>query len=75
MGSKLRTHDTNFKVGDLVLLRLQRVNKSTPKYDSKPYVIDEIKGSMVFALRHDHSITRNVSFFKHYINPLDSKQP
>ena len=52
--------------GDQVLVKLTKVNKLTPNYDPKPYVVMERKGTMITAKRNypHHVITRNVSFFK-----------
>ena len=54
----------NLKVGDNVLVKQKRRNKSDTFYDPDPYVVIRMKGNMVTANRNDHEITRNISFFK-----------
>ena len=62
----------NIKVGDKVIVRKRRKNKSSPYYDPKPYVVTKKKGDMIVAGREDHTITRNCSFFKKIKqNPYD----
>ena len=62
----------NIKVGDKVIVRKRRKNKSSPYYDPKPYVVTKKKGNMIVAGREDHTITRNCSFFKKIMqNPYD----
>ncbi|KAK0144487.1 hypothetical protein N1851_017148 [Merluccius polli] len=39
-------------------------NKRTPPYNSEPYTVSEVKGSMVTATKDGQSITRNSSFSK-----------
>ncbi|RNA39099.1 hypothetical protein BpHYR1_043483, partial [Brachionus plicatilis] len=43
--ARMRVQQSELKVGDLVLLKLQRVCKTTPEWDPEPYVITERKGS------------------------------
>ena len=50
--------------GDIVLHKQPKHNKLTTPYNSKPYTVSRVKGSMVTATRDGHSITRNSSFFK-----------
>ncbi|CAB4004423.1 Retrovirus-related Pol poly from transposon, partial [Paramuricea clavata] len=50
----------NFKVGDQVLVRQQKRNKLTSKFNSKPYHIIKIKANT----SGEHQVTRNCSHFK-----------
>ena len=54
------------KKGDKVLVKMKKINKLTPNYDPKPYIVTERKGNMITATRKlpYHKITRNISFFK-----------
>ncbi len=54
----------NIKPGDTVLCRQQKRNKLTTPYNVKPLTVTKVKGTMVTAEGHGHSITRNCSFFK-----------
>lgn len=51
-------------IGDMVLVRQKRQNKTTPPFDPVPYVVERRHGTQVTARRPGHMITRNVSFFK-----------
>ena len=54
---------TVIKVGDQVLVK-QKKTTVKPFYDSKPYRVISVKGTMVTAARNNKSITRNVSKFR-----------
>ena len=54
---------TVIKVGDQVLVK-QKKTIVKPFYDSKPYWVISVKGTMVTAARNNKSITRNVSKFR-----------
>lgn len=56
---------TKFKVGDVVLVKRSGIipNATTP-YQTQPYEIIVIKGTMITARRNTETITRNASFFK-----------
>ena len=54
----------NFKVGDQVLVRQQKRNKLTSKFNPRPYQIIKIKATMITARRGEHQVTRNCSRFK-----------
>ena len=59
---------SNLKVGDLVLVRQRRIKKIDTPYNPTPYKITMKKGSMVTAESGSgHRITRNVTFFKLFI--------
>lgn len=61
-----RNHAKEMKlqVGDTVLVKQRKETKLSTPYDSQPYSIVEIKGSMVTAVRKGNTITRNISWFK-----------
>ena len=40
------------------------MSKTDPYYDPKPYLVIRRKGNMLVAKRPDHTITRNITFFK-----------
>ena len=61
---RLRVKPVRFKVGDLVLVKQQRTNKSMSHFEPVPYRIKSIKGTMITATSKGRSTTRNVSFFK-----------
>ena len=54
---------TVIKVGDQVLVK-QKKTTVKPFYDSMPYRVISVKGTMVTAARNNKSITRNVSKFR-----------
>ena len=66
------TKPSDIREGDLVLVKQERKNKHTNKFDPKPYRVIEIRGTKVIVERSDHKITRNISFFKKFYNSLDS---
>ena len=57
---------SSLKEGDIVLSKLEKINKLTPSYDPLPYTITKRKGTMITAERKNpsHHITRDVSQFK-----------
>ena len=63
---RMRVKECGLEVGCKVLLKLKPHRKSTSKWDRIPYEVKEVKGRMVTAARHDHTITRNSSFFKRF---------
>ncbi|GFR84457.1 polyprotein [Elysia marginata] len=52
------------QMGDKVLVRQPKLNKLTPPYNPVPYIVTDVKGSMITAANAGHTITRNSSFFK-----------
>ncbi|XP_020555459.2 uncharacterized protein K02A2.6-like [Oryzias latipes] len=50
--------------GDVVLHKQTKYCKLTTPYNTRPYKVKDIKGSMITATRNGHSVTRNSSFFK-----------
>lgn len=61
---KRNTKPSEIKPGENVLVKQQKVNKLTPPFDPRPYVITQKKGSMITARGDDRYITRNSSHFK-----------
>ncbi len=61
-----RTAPHKFQEGDTVLVRQQKQNKLSTPFESKPYIVDNIKGSLVSAegVGDRQKITRNRSHFK-----------
>jgi hypothetical protein len=53
-------------VGSQVLFKLKRQNKSSSAWDSEPYTVTSVNGSMITATRRDKTVTRNSSSFKLY---------
>ena len=51
-------------VGDTILVRQQKKNKLSTRFDPEPYQVTRVKGTMVTATRLGHYVTRNISFFK-----------
>ena len=51
------------KLGDQVLAQRRQTNKEMSRYDPRPYVITNIRGTRVTARRNGYWITRNVSHF------------
>ena len=62
-------------IGDKVIVKHQKRNKSTPTFSQYPYVVTNVKGSMITAFNKDngHTVTRNMSFFK--VIPVAVKAP
>lgn len=57
-----RKHD--LKVGDKVLVKQNKTNKLSTFYNPQPYEVTSVKGTMVMAKNHHHSVARNSSFFR-----------
>ena len=51
-------------VGDCILVKIRRKQKSDPYFNPNRYTISQKKGNMITAVRGGHYITRNSSFFK-----------
>ncbi len=62
--NNLNTREVQFNIGDCVLVKQKRLNKTTTPYDPAHYTISAIKGKMITASRPDKTITRKISFFK-----------
>ncbi len=55
---------SELKVGDYVLIQIPKTNKLSMPFNITPYQVIEVKGNMVTARNAQHTVTRNVSFFK-----------
>ena len=64
---KRRAREPQISVGDTVLVRQQYRNKLTSLFDTKPFVVTAVNGTMLTASREDYLVTRNVSHFKKYL--------
>jgi len=62
----LHTKERRLEIGDRVLVKQDRSNKSMSYFDPKYFRVVSIKGNMVSAAREDKEITRNISFFKRW---------
>ena len=63
---RLRTKDHSFKVGDIVIAKQRKLNKSSTKFDPTPYTIIKVKGNMIVGQNENRQLCRNASFFAHY---------
>ena len=70
VSAQRHTRQRQLQVGDLVLVRQQKVNKTTPLYEPVPYRITHRNGSMISACNTSTNrvVTRNISFFK-FVSP------
>ena len=50
--------------GDMVLIKQKPVNKLTPPYDPRPFIVTSRNGSKIVATRGDQIITRHVNHCK-----------
>ena len=63
--ARMRTKESPLRVGSRVLIKIKKHNKATSAWNVKqPYIVTDIKGSMVTAKREGHTTTRNSSCFK-----------
>ena len=60
-----RAKESKLKVGDYVLMQVPKSNKLSMPFNLKPYQVINVKGSMVTVSNAEHTVTRNVSFFKY----------
>ena len=68
------TKKPTFKIGSHVLVnqRLQpKINKLTHRFNPNSYKVTAVNGTMIAAVRSNHSITRNCSHFKLYTGQSD----
>ena len=77
MDSRRNAKPHHFRVGDPVLVKQKKSNKLSTPFDSKPYVITKVKGSMIIAKRisDGKNITQNSSQFKSLNLPMHNIQP
>ena len=61
-----RMQTSKIDIGTRVIVKKQKQNKLTAKFSQYPYVVTNVKESMITVFNKDtgHSITRNISFFK-----------
>ena len=71
---RMRAKETPLQVGDQVLAKLDKTRKGDPDWETEPYTVTEMKGSMVTAENSRHSTTRNSSHFKPYLSCEDECQ-
>jgi hypothetical protein len=69
--ARRRAKPSTFTPGDKVIYKQPKHNKFTTPFNSKPYAVSEVKGSMITATRDGHFITRNSSFFKKIISETE----
>ena len=62
--SRNRVKDKELDVGDTVLVKQRKMNKLTTPFESQPYQVTDVKGSMITAGNGRKMITRNKSMFK-----------
>ena len=62
--TKRRAHQSQLKVGDIVLVSQKKENKFSMQFDPSPFRVVMKRGSMITAVRNGKYITRNVSHFK-----------
>ena len=65
-----RVQDSTLKVGQTVLLKQEKRNKFSTRYDHRPFRVVALKGTMVTAERAGVQRTRHISHFKPYNGPL-----
>ena len=56
--------EREIRIGDIVLVKQEKKNKLTTRFDPTLYHVTFIKGTMITAENNFRSITRNISFFK-----------
>lgn len=62
--ARMRVCEPQIRVGRRVLVKLEQKLKSDPFWDPDPYVVVQVKGSLVTAKRGSKETTRNICFFK-----------
>ena len=63
---RTKAKERTFNIGDTVLVKQQKKNKLSARFNPNIYTVKHVKGTMITATSGTHSITRNVSFFKHF---------
>ena len=61
---KARAQLTEMRVVDTVLIQQRKNNKFTTKFDTSPFQVVRVKGTMVTTVRNEKYVTRNISHFK-----------
>ena len=59
-----RAQRSTIEIGDKVLVHQRKHNKFSTRFDLSPYIVVDIKGTMVTAARNEKYVTRNISLFK-----------
>ena len=59
-----KVKQSDFRVGDKVLLKQRKRDKLTTSYETVPYTVEEVKGSQVTAFNHIHQVCRHANLFK-----------
>ena len=79
--ARLKTSKCVIKEGDLVLFKSNRNRTTMPEWDPEPFLVTNIKRSMISAKRGEQELARNSSFFKLYLSnsrveetPEDAKE-
>ena len=62
--NNLNARGVQFNIGDCVLVKQKRLNKTITPYDSAHFTISAVKGTMKTTSRPYKTFTRNISFFK-----------
>ena len=62
--NKCYVKESKIAVGDTVLVKQIKQNKTTPAYDPQPYKVIKRNGGQIRAARKDHVITGHVNLFK-----------
>ena len=65
--TKRRARNSEISIGSNVIVKQERRNKLTSRFDPKPLTVTKVNGTIVTAERKDYSITRNVSHSKNYL--------
>ena len=58
--------ERTFNIGDTVLVKQQKKNKLCTRFNPNIYTVKHVNGTMITATCGIYSITRNISFFKHF---------
>ena len=68
--NRTNAKEWTFNIGDTVLVKQQKKNKLSTRFNPNIYTVKHVEGTMITATSGIRSITRNISFFKHF----DAKQ-
>ena len=74
---RLKTRERNISVGSRVLVKWNKTGKAQSVWDPTAYTVTYTNGTLITATRHNHTITRNSSFFKlfHCDDEYDTPRP
>lgn len=62
--SKSYVKESSIAVGDRVLIKQQKLNKTTPPYNPQPYQVTARNGSQIVARHHNHVVERHANHCK-----------